>query len=62
MSVVYRFRSIRMITRPIATIAITAAAPMLSTYASVIGAGDAVGGAVGGVASSTPMAVSACEP
>jgi hypothetical protein len=42
----YRFLSIRMITSPIATIAIIAAAPMPNTYASVIGAGVGVGSGV----------------
>ena len=45
--VVYRFLSIRMSTRPIATIATIDAAPRPNTYVSVIGAGVGVGGAVG---------------
>jgi len=51
-----------MITRPITTIAIIAAAPMPNTYVSVIGAGVGVGAGVATGASSTPMAVSAEDP
>ena len=60
--VAYRFRSIRMITSPIITIAIIAPAPKPKTYVSVIGAGVGVGGGVSAGALSTYMAVSADEP
>jgi hypothetical protein len=55
----YRFLSIRMITMPITTIAIIAAAPIPKTYMSVIGAGVGVGAGVAAGASSTNKAVSA---
>jgi hypothetical protein len=58
----YRFRSIRIITSPIKTIAIIAAAPMPKTYVSVIGAGVGVGAGVAAGASSTFMEVSAKDP
>lgn len=41
-----RFRSIRIITSPIATIAIIAAEPMPNTYVSVMDAGIGVGAGV----------------
>lgn len=57
----YLFLSIRIITKPITTIAIIAAKPKPKTYASVIDAGVGVASGAGG-ASSTYMAVFANEP
>jgi hypothetical protein len=57
----YRFRSIRMITRPITTIAIMAAAPMPKTYVSVMGTGVGAGAGVASGASITVKAVTARE-
>ena len=51
-----------MMTRPIATIAASDAAPMPSTYVSVMGAGVADGAGVASGAFSTLMAVTADEP
>jgi hypothetical protein len=51
-----------MITSPITTIAIIAAAPMPNTYVSVIGAGVGVGAGVAAGASPTFTAVSAEDP
>ena len=58
---IYRFLSIRITTSPIAMIAIIEPAPKPNTYASVIGAGVAVGAAVGCGADSTLRAVTADE-